>query len=290
MEHTYRFFILRYAPDRDRGEQVNIGIVVDRSPLDIRLTRDLRKAVAIDARRDAAQILDLEAQVREWTRGIENFGEVHEALRHFGPITVSEVGWFKAADAAYQSNVERIMAELVIAPARPPARLRGRLNTAIRHLFVKHDLLSADPDDIRRNKVVPNYPVSVKERLFADFAYKNGALHFTETVDFRVSEAQLRTPKFNEVGLKSLIAVRSKKLYRGARVYFVYAASARHEPAIAAHLALMDSYSDGIFNFSSTQDRAAYLQHSLSAISHESLTLKFAGAPAAAQRQLEHQK
>jgi hypothetical protein len=120
MEHTYNFFILRYAPNRERGEQVNIGLVIDRDPLDIRITHDLRKAIAIDATRDGAQLLDLEAQIRQWTSGATKFTEVHQGLQGFGPITVSELGWFTCTAANYESNVDKIMREMVVPPARRP--------------------------------------------------------------------------------------------------------------------------------------------------------------------------
>jgi Protein of unknown function (DUF3037) len=187
MEHTYRFFIIRYAPDPERGEQVNIGLVIEGAPHVVRVSRDLRKAVAIDARRDAHEVAALEGHIRGWIAKTTNFDEAREALRFFAPVTVSDFGWFQSTKTDFDTAVDNLMRELVTPPTKPPAKLRSRLNSGMRALLHKNRVFSTDPEDIHRHKVIANYPISPRENLFADFALRNGALQLSQTVDFRVT-------------------------------------------------------------------------------------------------------
>jgi hypothetical protein len=273
MERTYRYFVLRYLPDAHRAEQVNIGLVVERDPIDIRITRNLRKAIAIDARRDAGEVLGLEQDVRHWIGSEKDFSAVRNALMHFGPITVSEPGWFKCTASAYEANVLDIMETLVVPRSRPRARLRSRLQSELRKLFQKGKLLGENTDDLGRHLVVPDFPVSAEESLFVDFALKNGVLHLTEAVDFRVTGASVRNEKFNEVGLKALVLLRSKQLYRRPSRYFVYAADSSQDAGIQSHLNLISPHADNIFNFASTQERGAYYDCMLRASGRNDLVL-----------------
>lgn len=101
--------------------------------------------------------------------------------------------------------------------------------------------------------------------------------------------------KFNEVGLKALIAVRSKKLFRSARIYFVYAVSAHQEHAIISHLRLTESCSNGLYNFLSKEDRSSYFELALRSVQRDALPLHHATAVVPVHRlperkALTHQK
>ncbi|HUZ34215.1 MAG TPA: DUF3037 domain-containing protein [Xanthobacteraceae bacterium] len=272
MERTYNYFVVRYVPDPARGERVNIGLVIEGAPIDVRITRNLRKATAIDARRTVEEVLSLEDDIRSWVGKESDFSAVQKSLSHFGPVTTSEVAWLKCSPSDYEAQVNRLMDELVSPPSAPhKAAVRGRLHTEVRRLFQKTRLLGEKVEDIERHLIVSHFPVSESENLFADFALKNGALHLTETVDFRVNEAQVRREKFYEIGLKTLIMLRSKERFEDSHRYLLYAARAHDEQLIQPHLNLISRYTDQMYNYASRQDRSAYVDKIMVAANREDL-------------------
>ncbi len=110
----------------------------------------------------------------------------------------------------FQQQISAIMAESVLPievkslktstdhPTKP------RIRTRLRKQFSEMGILGTSHDDINAHKVVPNFPVSSKHGLVAEFAIKNGVLSFTETLDFEVAEEGLRN-RIYEAQAKCLV-------------------------------------------------------------------------------------
>lgn len=110
----------------------------------------------------------------------------------------------------FQNQISGIMAESV----RPKAAItdkaltsrisKPRIRSRLRKQFQTMGILGKTGDDINSHKVVPNFPVSLKYGLVAEFALKNGVMSFTETLDFDVAEDAVRNRIF-EAQAKCLV-------------------------------------------------------------------------------------
>ena len=83
-------------------------------------------------------------------------------------------------------------------------QVKPRIRTRLRQQFSQMGILGKTSDDINDHKIVPNFPISLKHGLVAEFAIKNGAMSFTETLDFDVAEEGVRNRIF-EAQAKCLV-------------------------------------------------------------------------------------
>lgn len=110
----------------------------------------------------------------------------------------------------FQKQIFGIMAESVSPKAAITDKLltsrisKPRIRSRLRKQFQTMGILGKTGDDINSHKVVPNFPVSLKYGLVAEFALKNGVMSFTETLDFDVAEDAVRNRIF-EAQAKCLV-------------------------------------------------------------------------------------
>lgn len=98
------------------------------------------------------------------------------------------------------------IADRVISAPPPPAPRRSRpmVRARLRRQFKEMGILAESGDVNADHKVVPDFPISLKHGLKAEFAIKNTVMHITETVDFDVNEEGFRAKNF-EAQAKCLV-------------------------------------------------------------------------------------
>lgn len=116
-----------------------------------------------------------------------------------------------------------------------------------------------------------HYPIAEDQDLYADFALKNGEFHFTETLDFRVSEGQLNK-KFGEAAVSSLTLDKAVKVFgKKTKRIVLYAATASVEQQIGRHINLVSDHADKVLNYESRADRALFVEDVLTALGENTL-------------------
>ncbi len=265
MALSFEYCVLQVIPDRRRGEKVNVGIVVfGADNIDVRIWSSLHKVHALDANFDLDQIFRLPEILPKWVQHAETIAQKHKLLKDLGIVSVTDLGVFECDQVKYDWFVADILSSLV----KPPAPFRraktvGHLHTALKDVFRNHELMGDEITDIEKHLVVANYPISTSENLFADFAFKNGVFHVTETINYRVKSG-LSTDKFEETGLKAIKLVKAKETFgKNTKRYVVYSADAKTEKALTAHINLLSGYADQIYNLSSKNDKEGYFSHIL---------------------------
>jgi hypothetical protein len=97
--------------------------------------------------------------------------------------------------------------------------------------------------------------------MLADFALKNGQMHITQVVDFRVKPEQLRAAKRGEVGLKAMGLVTASKVYKKGLVpMVVYSANPATLDLAQPSLNLLHQHAEHVFDLDNPNDAAAYMQ------------------------------
>ena len=266
MDRFYKYSILRAVPDPRRGEIVNVGIAVfhDES-VDVKLAPSLAKLVALDGSVDLEQFLDLPLAIGQWTARFDSVEDKFNALKHFGLVTLTDLGTFQTTDAlTYDDHVQRLLKTLIIPRPRESAAVTAgnRITTALRQIFRGQDVLGRSIEDIGKHLVVPNFPIDPEENLYADFALRNGGMWVTETADFRAKS----TGSLDKSRVASFAAItidRAKKRFRRTHSFIVYAAKSDSE--VMSQLNLMGDYADDLINLQSRKDLARYTQTILEA-------------------------
>ncbi len=153
--------------------------------------------------------------------------------------------------------IEKLFNDLV---GRPPATRQrsrksseSRLYGEVKRWFRSARIFSPRIEDISRHKIVPGYPVSLSENLFAEFALKNGALHVMETVDLRGTD-RLTASKFGSVASKILVLDQTRQtLGKQSRRLVVTAAS--DYKSVSPAISLLHKYADDVIAYESSEDR-----------------------------------
>lgn len=133
-------------------------------------------------------------------------------------------------------------------PRRPASKLQSQLKSWMRGAKI----MGRSMDDLSKRRIVSNYPVSVEADVYADFAYKNGALHVIETLDLRGVEHVNSTLR-NTAAFKSITLDLARDIVgeRGQRIGIV---AATDYAAIRPVLRLFERNSDEIFAIDSPSD------------------------------------
>lgn len=257
MAHIYKYAILKAIPDPQRGERVNVGIIVFiDGEIDVRFS-EVAKLRAISNGEWSGYV----AQAAERMKSI--FVPHEEPSAFFNRyslleqvIRFSDESWFSTENTdEYEERVTQIVNALV---HRPPTEREGRvkstkINTEIAATFRSSMVLAHDKETIADHKVVRDYYISKDEELKADFVHKNGIFHVTATMD-------LRKPSVNisHAALKAIVLDKAAHtLEGGVKRYGVYAALPDAQQ-FRPHIRLLGEYSDNIFNWLDKDDRVQY--------------------------------
>ncbi len=260
MTARHHYSVLRLIPDASRGECVNFGLVVflaDR--LDVRVHPELAKIRALNPNIDTGLLRALPTHLDSLLSPLTDTAARHRVLSTFPLFRASELGHFDCAAADYESNVSRLLERLVLTPSRPTIKYPSRLEATMKAAFKRSKLLADDPSQIH-HRVVQNYPVAEAEGLSADFAIRNGKMHFTAALDLRGAESTLRQDKRGQAALKAMMLHRAQQRFRGCRRIGVYITEPSTREIVEQHIAMLCNDAHECFDFGIQEERAAYME------------------------------
>ena len=262
MNRLAKYAVLQARPSRDRHEIVTVGLVILRAGVwDVRVLPNSHKLLGLNPHFPPYGLANIQRTVSSLLIGVETFEQARVRLAKHGndPALQSYVGQFLAAsEAQYNSRVSELMRLLVVPPevklSMPARPVVSRLRSRLRNHFKAKGLLAGQPEDIGNNKIVEHYPVVAEQGLFAEFAFKNGALNITETIDFDVQ----RIPrKVLEAQAKTLILSEAAKRFgRGTKRYVIVSGSHRKEAMPSVNL--LRDHAEEVFEMSSSEDMSTY--------------------------------
>jgi hypothetical protein len=257
------YSIIRYVPNPIAEEAINVGVAVF-----------------------GGGSAPLFRFIGDWTRARQFGGESTEFLQRFAKqVASAQLGIFSESGAWDESKLRSVLGRWhnsiqftsPRASLKEPAALldevatdflhgavkrealrRTRLNTEVRSMFRRMRVLAREPGDVRRKRVVPDFPIDQRTGLVAEFVVKNGVFHVMETIDYR-GAMPTATPKFYETGAKALVLVEAKqKLGPRTQRYVIYSARPEDRSSIKKNLALLHSHADHLINYDSQRDIATF--------------------------------
>lgn len=274
---TLLFSLVRYQPDMHRQEVVNVGVVLF-TPIGshVSFASNQGKLLALDPNFRLNRLFDQAHKLNAALKGLhEARVPVEDQIRMFstgGEISLSAPGMINAQGQSPETLLEELLQDLVCAPAK--TRLRepqtSRLHTELRQIFKQARILGTKPGDIAKHLVVPNFPIDPDVGLFAEFALRNGQLHITETVDFRLST---HASKRQEAQAKTLLLVQALERVGSAdlkRYVVVTGASAQ----VQSSMNLLERHADEFIVRESEQDWRRYVDAMHRAATPEGTTLQ----------------
>ncbi|MDP4300367.1 DUF3037 domain-containing protein [Leptothrix discophora] len=209
-----QFSVVRFQPDMQRHEVANVGILLfGPDGPQIRIAANLTKLLALDPNLSLQEVHNSAADLVRflghlWRGGAEPAQMCAAAGSGLAGLLLTPPGVISADAHDLESVLDDLEHRLVSAPAKRRAikESTNRLNTELKTLFRQDGILGRAPDDISNHLVVPNFPIDPDTGLFAEFALRNGRLHVTETVDFRVGS---NSEKKREAQAKTLLLVQA---------------------------------------------------------------------------------
>lgn len=266
----FDFSIIKFIPDAQRGEVLNIGLLVYlANGVDIRILSSVSKLKPFSNELDIDKIESIVKNIEWVAKSINNPEILHKVFQ--GELSITKPGYFKIENnSEYEIKINQLM-DKFINPTRSRKReTKKRISTNLKSVFAKYGILGKEPEDINNHKVITSYPISQKEGLFAEFLLKNGAYHLTETLDLRTDNSRT---KLGESALKAITIDKAKTLFNdNINAFVIYAAdNISQERNSATQLNLLNEHTDYIYNINSKEDMALYYEHMLHA-AHEGLT------------------
>lgn len=261
------------------GEALNVGVVLHLPESDlVAFTGDARRMSALHPDYAATPMADRAAQLSDTLaeQGRELTPEQRRLLLrllalpfqpadHTGVATLHESG--------PQQTLRELMAALVDAPkrrlklTRTPRVRTSKLASEIKDWLRAAKAFSPRVEDLRRNKVVANYPIAPAAQLYADFAVLNGKLNALEILDLRGLE-KLTPGVRGDAALKGITLDEAREHIDGKRLLVLKATNyAVARPAI--HLA--ERYADDVFDLTLQTDQHRLAQFFANALHREEL-------------------
>jgi hypothetical protein len=274
MARSYDFAVVKFVPDAVRDESLNAAIIVlGADGLDVRVTPNPERLHAIAPRLMSDTLEELKRSLESLdVKGLP-LAERLAQLRRLSGVVISEPGTLHAENIRELNNhVDSLVARL-LTPVRTPAPMTVLRATALvqelSKTFRKEKLLGRGDEDLLKHKVVRNIPVSSDGSLRADFVAKNRVMHVTETVDLRTS-GDLSNARLKDIAVAAVTLDEAKRTF-GPRTqrYFVYAGTAAAEKRALGFLRAAEHHAEKVFNFSSRNDRASYLDYIFAALRHD---------------------
>lgn len=181
-----------------RQERINIGLLIWHDGLpEIRADVSERRLAALDPNWPRLPIFralidgTLQDSLRRHLGAIDDMA-ARRAMLDFllTPMKAVCGGELFDTEGDFEPAIERALRALVTLPEPTvkPARTKprgSRLDTQLRAWLRGAKLMGRHMDDLSKGRVVAQFPVSVEADVYADFAFKNGALNVIETLDLR---------------------------------------------------------------------------------------------------------
>jgi hypothetical protein len=266
MNATFHYTVLRLATDRQRGEVINVGVVLfqpSEAPRVVTMAT-LNKLRAIDATWDTARLLEWTKNIHEVLSAGKTMEDQLAMLDLFGFCDKEAIGMFMAeTPEEVQKQLSQIKATFVAnrsTDEKPKRERRTRLQTMLREQFSRMHVLGSTPEDLANHLVVANLPVPSQPELKNDFVYKNGVYRITQTIDYNVSPDGVHQ-KLQEACVKSTAADMAAREYgKGTQRYAVVDIPEEYRDATDSHLDLLLAQGFEVFHFSDRASMSAYLK------------------------------
>lgn len=274
MNRQHHYSLIKLRPDAERGEIINVGVVVYlQGALDVRVASLSSKLRAIAPNFDddvLHQLGDLLRQFDSVASANASPAERRDFLNNMGFAVLGPVGFFRCADPQYDASVSTLLQELVLPPVQHMKRERGvtRLETQIRRDLELRGVLGTEYRDIEHHKVVPRYPISAAEHLVADLALKNGRMHFCAVIDFRGKPENVRNQKHRTAALKSVMLDRAVKLYPEAMPMVIMALPDENRDEAEPAVNMLNEYADRVYNFLDAEESQEAISHFVNSAGH----------------------
>jgi hypothetical protein len=263
----FNYSLIRAVPDPRRGEWVNVGVCVYLAGfLDVRLSESNTKLRALDPNLDTRSLRDLSRHWNEIAEGFPTTAEKQLALGSLPFVHASGVAQFIAENKDYEEQLGLILRDLVIPPVAIREKREARLQATLKTHLRRAKLYSDDPNAIREHKVVSNFPIKEQAGLYADFAARNGVMHITETIDFRVKSEQLRN-RHGLAAIKSITLDVAFGIFPNCNRNVVYAYHPRDIDAIQPSLNMLRDYSMHMFDAGAPNELAQFVEVTAQALS-----------------------
>lgn len=266
MSSSYFYTVLRLAADAQRGEVINVGVVLFHAdaPARVITMATLNKLRAINASWDSQKLSAWGENISAILRARTGMEAQLKALVNFGFCEAGAVGMFTAEDdGQVQKCLAHIKATYVANKAqadKPQRERRTRLQTLLREQFSKMHVLGHDANDLANHLVVPNMPVPKQSELKNDFVYKNGVYRITQTIDYNVSADGIHQ-KLQEACVKSTAATMAAREYGpGTKQYAVLDIPEAYADATDSHIDLLIAHGFEVFHFGNAQSMSEYLR------------------------------
>jgi len=208
---TFRYRILRYAPNLIRDEWVNIGVLLEDARAGKRAIRlieepsEIARVRRVHPNADEGVLRGLAAELEADLHGpeeavrayLEKLGQTLSNVIQLGPEKAAEAGDFDAEiDRLYQAQVA------------PPARARGSLMESTR-AWIK-----ARFNDVLRRRHVPRLERSIRVEEFTqagdpmrlDYGYRNGARGFLHAVALGRDASQAKVLAYTAERIRARLA------------------------------------------------------------------------------------
>lgn len=261
-ERNYEFTVLRIVPNAMRGERVNVGIAVFDADgtVSIKLDTNKNRLCSFDPNLSAINWDDWQAQARQTLAAIPAASRTYWLTHGLHPVVADEKrGVFRADRDSYEDRVDDLLRRLVATPAREVRAQRRVLQRTGLHAqwkgwFKAQRIMGRGIEDMERNQIVESYPVSEETSTFAEFAFRNGALHIMETLDLRNID-HLTQRQLNTAAFKSIVLDEARPLVAGGgrRIAVI---SATDYDAVRPAIKMVERMADDVVMMESADDVA----------------------------------
>ncbi len=271
MARSFDFAIVKIAPDPIRDETLNGAVVIFRPDrLEVCVTPNPERLRAIAPSLQTQGLDELSASLKTIDDPNLSTAERLQRLRRMPGITVSEPGTlYGETEDELMVHVGELVTRMlstVRAQAFTAAPKITRLTKELSRTFSREKLLGRGEDAINQHKIVRNVSVSSDGKLRADFAARNKVMHITETVDLRTG-GEVSTARMKDIAVAAMTLDEAKRAFgRSTQRYFIYAGGASAERQARGFLQAAEHYADHVFNYSSRDDRASYLDFMFTAL------------------------
>ena len=263
MVQSFKFAIVRLAPEGVREEQINVGLAVfSGDDIDIRLPRRLDKVRVISASLDQNAIRELtnalltrDLDLRQ--AGISDAEARARAIGRVGPLTLSRAGTFTSSDQReYEARVESIFQSIIDPEPAPKSARRktSRVLSQLKRALREERVLARSGEDFFSHRVVSN--VILGDGLVADLVLKNGRMHVFETVDISANSVSPRKA-VSDIAVSALVLEQARIKYgeRETKGKLIYEASTLVERAAKTCLDAAAHQGAELINWASTNDK-----------------------------------
>jgi hypothetical protein len=258
MKHRASTRLIEFHPYPQRNERCALGLLAFRHDGSVRahLAHNLRKVRAMDPSCDiealrngldrvAAELAEDRSSLSAY---VDGFGSLRIAPTEGYVTYTSEDEYESAIQWALDVGAEPVAAHSI--RERAPI---SRLFLEVKGVFHSFGWLAKMGQGIEDHVIVPRFSLSPDEGLSVDFALKNTAMHYLQTVDFRSAHhvSQRRT----EAQAKALALGLAEQLIQHplpAQRYFVVAGAG--EPDAKRTIKMAERVCEHVFAHESTQD------------------------------------